>query len=466
MSIDSQHKDFYNPEYEKNCYLGGDNWTGEKYLFHLSFENKSGEQRKLRNEKFIHFNFSALVINTFNVLKFKKDPAIDLKKHLDESYNDNIDGKGTDLIQQIKDIDVDSDRDGISYLLIDQPDFPEGISKETESKLYRKRIQAIERENIIDWSIDVNGNYNWVKIYHVGTDDRDPLAEKEEAQFITVYTKEKISQYKLIEDEKDKTEDWILQWEKESPFAILGIVPVVPILQGRKGISLIRDIAKLDQRLDNQTSLIDHLHRVGSNIIPEIQAGTELKDNGFEIQYERAKEDSIGLEFKTPENPIMSDIRLEREQTISIIQEITNTVSDNKVKPIIGVLSDRLDQEAIIEKKIKTLEEGFKRALMLLAWFDNEPKADNLDKYLDIVVRFNVDGLFGKEVTETVEAYAAAIIPTAPLIINQELYKTMITQLLNRFVNTAKMTEIYKEINELPKEFFTAFNGLDEIPDT
>ncbi|MCK5615289.1 hypothetical protein KAR91_76200, partial [Candidatus Pacearchaeota archaeon] len=232
----------------------------------------------------------------------------------------------------------------------------------------------------------------------------------------------------------------------------------------RKGDSLIRDIASLDQRLDNQTSLIDHLHRNGSVIIPEVQAGTEFKDNGHELQYERSEDDSIGLEFKTPANDIMSDIRLERDQTISIIQEISRTKKDDKVKPVIGVLSEYLDQEAQIKSKVKTLEEGYRKALSLLAWLDDSAKSNNLDKYQDIIIKFDIEGLTGNEIGETVDAYSLAIKPAAPLVINQELYRAMVKQLLNNLINANKMQEIDEEVDGLDEKFFLSFTDLS-IPD-
>jgi hypothetical protein len=284
-NVFSKHPEYYIPKLENDSYLGGKNYQGKEYLWGLPFESADSKARSLRNDKFVHFNFSALIVDTYTALAFRTTPVINFNEQLDESYKSNIDGLGTDLIEQMKEADSLSHRGGNVYLIIDQPPLPPGISAQEEKENYRKRIKLIERKSIIDWSYDTNGSFNWVKLLWHANIDKDPLQKRDQQKFITIYTKDTISTYKEIVD-KGET-DWKLENTKANPFAEIQKIPIIELKENFDSVSLIRDIAKLNQRLDNQVSMIDYLHRVGSVIVPELLEGSKWEDRGNEIVYFR-----------------------------------------------------------------------------------------------------------------------------------------------------------------------------------
>jgi hypothetical protein len=150
---------------------------------------------------------------------------------------------------------------------------------------------------------------------------------------------------------------------------------------------------------------------------------------------------------------------------LEVIRQITS-IKKNDVRVASGVARayEFMDQNALLSVKLRNIEESYKQALSMLAWFDSMQQNKTLNDFEDIEIKFTMVGIIGDEVSNMVDAYADAIKPKAPVEVNREIYRTMIKKLLGPHLDSDKINQLNDDINELPEEFFNSYHLTGREP--
>ena len=222
---------------------------------------EDSEDHGEREERLYYLNFCDTIPKIFNSYIFRhrieRNPDKDL-----EAFRANTDGKNTIIGNFVKRCGYLASIYGVIHAIVDIDE----STKKTPSKadIKAEGIQAYSKiilpTQLKDWSVDSEGNYNWILIEFEYLDDSDPKVEREEQTY-----------YKLV----SRTEWWIEDedGEKVSKFADgtptsgkndLGFVPIatmyhIDIDDDKVGESLLKDIVAINITIMNWCSCIDEM---------------------------------------------------------------------------------------------------------------------------------------------------------------------------------------------------------------
>jgi len=370
--IKTINEHYYEAIDEQNSYNGGLDYQAEEYIYTLPFEGTAqnpSSQLKQRMSRFFHFNYCKMIINKLIAEGAKGKTTYQGCEKLNLS---NIDGQGNSIEDQRKLVDQKSAIQGMVYL---------GLVEEKNNKF----IKIFDRKDIIDWQLDKEGGFEWVKIAGSRINQDDPNSEKETIKIIYLYTKNAIITYELNKEDK-----WIIVDNIINPFESQGIIPIVMVKQDPDANSYIRDIWKLNRQLDNYESILELTLMLGSQIIPEMNAGVRMEDNGTAKIYRRDSKDDKGLIFRSPENE--TPIRL--LSTIEKIKEFLETFGDikeNSGRVVSGIALDLdlEDRATIAQNKAKDLDEAYTRILKMLSWWQSITSVDYKQEEINVFTEFS-----------------------------------------------------------------------------
>lgn len=466
MEFTRQHPDYYPAIREEDTYQGGERFYGklEDYMELLPFERKNSEGRRNRMLQFQHFNYTKSIVDNYVGIGFRKDPSIE-SDQLEDDQTSNIDGTGTDLVDQMKNVNSMVYRQGLAFLLVDQDPISDELSQAEVNELAPPRIIVLDRPSIINWSKDRSGMFNWVSIRHLGAVNNDPLGDREVKEFITLYRKDVIQKYELVKKtDSTNQKDWVLVGESANPFAELGIVPIIPVKMTKESTTFITDISRLNIKLDNVSAMINDTLRKLSVIIPEYQKGTEIQGQGIEKVYIRGEDDEEGLQFRSPSNESTETMQKERDMLIDILNEISN--QDGTEQKLVSGVSryyDFIDQEAVIKNSLRNLQEAYQKALTLLIYLAN---GGNIDiESIEVEIEFDTVSPF--ELRAKDKRYIDLINPEAPHKVNLELYRSAILAEFSGILSVQKIKELNDQIDAIQPSFWATYgpNPIMAEPD-
>ena len=252
------------PLYEKNIGLwesyqaaakGGEDFINDTNLFSHRLEDAEDFEERLKRAHFL--NFCDTIPSMYNSYIFKEGVERPANTDLGE-FRINVDGKGTNISEFIKDAGYWASVYGAAHILVNQP----VLEKAPKTKAQQKDNGQYPYASIIfptqlkDWALDRQGNFNWIIIESTYYDDIDPKKEREEFQHYMLITKEIWE----IQDEDGNKVTFSDGAPSTGPNE-LGIIPMYTIYNKRGtdkvGKSLLKDIFAINRSIFNYGSCID-----------------------------------------------------------------------------------------------------------------------------------------------------------------------------------------------------------------
>jgi len=236
---------------------GGEKFTEDpSNLFTHRLED--GTDYDERSSRSYFLNFCDTLPKIFNSYIFKEI----IERSPDEIlsyFRANTNGRNLSITDLTKRAGYYSSVFGVIHALVTLPvstKKPLTKAQAKESKL-SPIVALIKPSDLIDWSVDSNGNLNWIVIKRAYYRDEDISAERKKEDHYLVYTAEKW----WIEDE-DGNKVQLGKGEESSGPNPLGYIPLVTMYHStmednRVGESLLKDIVYINRAILNWCSCVD-----------------------------------------------------------------------------------------------------------------------------------------------------------------------------------------------------------------
>jgi len=252
------------PLYEKNAPLwelyrsaaeGGGDFINDTNLFSHRLEDAEDFEERLKRAYFL--NFCDTIPSMYNSYIFKE--GVERPGNIDlEEFRKNVDGKGTNISEYIKECGYWASVFGSVHILVNMPvatTAPKNKAEQRTSGQY-PYTTTIYPTQLKDWSLDKKGNFNWVLIETTYYEDFDPEYERVDSKHYMLITKEK---WEIQDEDGEK-----VKFEDGSPSEgtnDLGTIPIFTIYNKRGtdkiGKSLLKDIVYINRSIFNWCSCID-----------------------------------------------------------------------------------------------------------------------------------------------------------------------------------------------------------------
>lgn len=171
---------------------GGEDYTkNENNLFTHRLESSAEDYTQRKNRAYF-LNYCAAIPIIYADYIFKEK----VTRPADEAllgFRTDVDGRGTSIIAFMRKVSILSSILGHIHIVIDMPiiEDTKGVTqRDVKEKDIKPRATIIYPQSLKDWSVDSNGDLNWVLIQRDYYEDTDPLIERE-----------KKTEYKIISRE-------------------------------------------------------------------------------------------------------------------------------------------------------------------------------------------------------------------------------------------------------------------------
>lgn len=237
---------------------GGDTFITDENLFTHRLEDTIDYDKRL--ERAYYLNFCDAIPNIYNAYIFKEA----IERPPDETlkfFREDVNGRGLTLSKFVERAGFFASVYGVVHALVAVPNLPDNKSKITkrvakENKIY-PRCSLILPTQLVDWSVDAEGNFRWVIIESTYYEDLDPEKDREEQ-----------THYKLITTEKWEIQDSsgaAVTFEDGTPNQgtnELGYIPMVTLYHkniddNKIGESMLKDIIYINRAILNWCSCVD-----------------------------------------------------------------------------------------------------------------------------------------------------------------------------------------------------------------
>lgn len=242
-------------EFFRDAAKGGTAFA-ENNIFEHRLEDS--DDKNDRAERVYYLNYCDVIPDIYNSYIFRetiKRPSDDTLK----VFRDNADKRGTSISDFIKRAGRYAAIYGACHILVDISK----IDKKTPSLADVKRSGIspfcfiILPTQLVDWSLDSDGNFNWIIYEYTYYKDLDPTIEREEEQYFKIITK-KEWWIENQDGEKVKFDDG----SESAGTNALGLIPIYTLYNkegedDKIGESMLKDIAYINRIVLNWCSLID-----------------------------------------------------------------------------------------------------------------------------------------------------------------------------------------------------------------
>ena len=240
---------FYN-----DSYIGGRRYTEGEALFpHF---REAPQQYQDRRKRAYYVNFCAKVVDIYTAFVFKDEPSRTTDDPDLLEFFDNADRSGMSLTTLMREnATVNGLVFGHTVAVMDLPRLQVKPRSRLEDRLLGMRpyVTIYTPLDIVDWSMDREGKYVFIRVMEEAPDITDPM-EKRPAKKGFRYRTWTRNEW-MIHDSNGA----LLESGKHG----LGVVPAVfvplrrNLMYGAIGVSRLRDIAPLNRALFNYASLLD-----------------------------------------------------------------------------------------------------------------------------------------------------------------------------------------------------------------
>lgn len=239
---------------------GGADFISDENLYTHRLEALEDFEERLSRAYYL--NFCETIPGIYNNFIFKEKVERPANEEV-EPFRVNTDGKGTDMSDFVARVGYLSKVFGAMHVLVDMPQkareltYTRRFVKENKVQPYCKLIYPSQLK---DWSVDSEGNFQWVLIEDIYSRDTDPTKEREQEYIYLLITKDKW-QYEDADGNPFKFEN---KDREVSGTNELGFVPLVTLYHkdiddNRVGESMLKDIVFVNRIILNWSSCIDEM---------------------------------------------------------------------------------------------------------------------------------------------------------------------------------------------------------------
>jgi hypothetical protein len=260
-----------------DSYLGGDSYVVSRHLHQFGREVDEAYIKRLSRAYYLNYVFTVVRIYTQYVCgNVARVTDGDWKEVFENKFYPNVTGDGVDLHSFFREVCDKASVFGYQGVLVDgtkviknRPAIPTAAT----DLQYPPVLRKVDATDIIDWSMDSQGNLNWVLIKTTLIEDSDPMKPRKSYRGLELWKRDGVVYYKekkesenvfqhdfqISEDEKDtytQTDSVEYNYNGRVPFVLVRNSRT--LLDGIPA-SMIKDIAMINKAIFNYTSLRDEI---------------------------------------------------------------------------------------------------------------------------------------------------------------------------------------------------------------
>lgn len=416
-------------EFYLDSYAGGNQYRQKSYLFH--HERETPKNYADRKKRAVFPNYSRKTVDIYSAFIFK-DP---INRSCDEpdfaDFERDADGKGTPLSQLMADqVGKQGMVTGHAVALVDMP----SNTAEAQTRLddtilgIRPYVTVYSPPDVVDWAIDADGSYRWIRFRETATDESDPFSSRSKTKRIyRTWTRDTFT----VHDDAGLLIEEGTHGLGEVPAVLIPIREHMTYMD--VGESLLTDIAMLNRAIYNYRSLLDEfLYRQCFNFLalatdesltPErIKAlMQEYGINNATFYPAKAGPPSYVSPPSDPAEMIMKAIDMAAREIVELAK-LQDRKSSSSEKSGIAHAYEFQESNAAFAKIAKNLEDGERKIIRL---YYKWQKKDDVTVSIEYPSDFNITTL-ADQIEEGLSALSMNISDT----FNAELKKRMVSVIL------------------------------------
>lgn len=280
--IVSQRNPWYNDTiadsgFFRNSYLGGRHYLPIDYIYKHTYEGSVLYAERIKRAYYV--NYIAGSINLFLAALFKEKTLA--RTNEDEEFSKDVDGDNTPINHFFREAARWAMIEDIAYILVDRPRVIKaaGIAtkaQEQEAKV-APRFVLLRKDAVLDWVLDSQGCVS-VK-FRQEVKSYNDLTQKRGADPVYHYIIWNRKGWKRYDENGIQ-----LKGEEGERETKLGVVPIVELYAEQagkwRGLSWIRDIAKINQAVFNLDSEMDEFLFMNALAMLCLQADSPAESEG------------------------------------------------------------------------------------------------------------------------------------------------------------------------------------------
>jgi len=262
----------------RDLYAGGEQFIANANQYLVRRQKEPGDVYLERLSRSFYENYVGSIVDWYTATLFRREPAVSFEgnnegsKKFFSAFAEDCDRKGTSLFEFFRRQFVEALVCGKSLILIDFPRVKEARgtrAEEDESGVSRAYLVSYAADELINWSYDERGQYEWVVLRTQSLRRRrlDDTGWCQETRWV-YYDKEQFRIYEQVEEGgKPGTVEVIA--EGRHGLAKLGRVPLVE-LQVSDGLWLLNKAASLQLEHFNKSNALGWALTMGLFAMPVI----------------------------------------------------------------------------------------------------------------------------------------------------------------------------------------------------
>jgi hypothetical protein len=177
IDIDREHPEYLALKHVwrryRDLYIGGERLKLHAQEYLLPRQREPGDVYTERLSRVFYENYIGSIVDWYSATLFRKEPVVTFEgtnargKEFFSSLMDEVDFKGTGLNDFFRAQFVESLITGSSYVLVDFPRTEKKAgtrAEEDATGASRAYLVAYSAEDVINWNLDLQGNFDWVVI--------------------------------------------------------------------------------------------------------------------------------------------------------------------------------------------------------------------------------------------------------------------------------------------------------------
>lgn len=230
------------PTYEKTreavrlseaSYEGGEAFRSLELLDAHPRETRADYTARL--ERAYYSNFVAVVVDTYVAEVFRRAPSREVDGEAFEQFTLDATLAGEPLTDLMQDVLTRALVAGTAYVCVD-----------LEDETRRPYLHQVHPENVLDYSMDKNGSYNWAMIAELVTTDDEPEIDRKEERRVRLWRRDSWTLY--------DAQGGVIAADENSS----GVIPLIRV-DGRATRLPTDDIVETNRRLYNIDSQRDEI---------------------------------------------------------------------------------------------------------------------------------------------------------------------------------------------------------------
>jgi hypothetical protein len=167
----------------RDLYAGGEQLKSRAADYLLSRQREPAQVYQERLNRVFYENYVGSIVDWYSATLFRREPVISFDgantrgRQFFSTFIDDCDLKGTSLTDFYRKVFIDALVCGSGYVLVDFPKFDGAASNRAEEDLTgvsRAYLVSVRPEELINWSKDERGNFEWIVLRSERLKQRHP----------------------------------------------------------------------------------------------------------------------------------------------------------------------------------------------------------------------------------------------------------------------------------------------------